>query len=483
MEHDCDLLVIGAGSGGVRASRIAASLGARVAVCDAGPLGGTCVNVGCVPKKLFAYAAHHRSEWHDAEGFGWSAAPPQHDLARLQDAKDAEIARLNGVYRRLLERHGVEIIEGRGALVDPHTVEISATGGAVRRVSARNIVIAVGGHPARPAFPGSEHILVSDDVFRMRALPRRLLVIGGGYIAVEMAGIFHGLGSRVTLAHRGRLFLRGFDRDVRVHLDQELRRKGLDLRFGCEVARVEPAARGPEGALRVVFEGGGELEVDAVLAAIGREPRTAGMGLTEVGVALDAHGAIEVDERFRSSLPSVYAIGDVIGRVQLTPVALAEGEIVARGLYGGADLRADYAGIPSAVFSDPPIGAVGLSEEEARAEHGAIDVYRSVFTPMKATLSGSGERSLMKLVVDRSTDRVLGVHVVGPDAGEIVQGFAVAVRCGATKRQFDSTIGIHPTAAEELVTMRERLPDPDRDLEVFHDDAPRRRPIVHRRWE
>jgi len=471
-----DLFVLGAGSGGVRAARFAAGLGAKVAICDFGPLGGTCVNVGCVPKKLMVLGAHFAREWRDAAGFGWTVDEPTHDWAKLIDNKDTEITRLNGAYEKLLVDKGVQILRGKGALAGPNEVLVTDRDGAVTRFGAKQILVAVGGHPVHPTIPGSEHVLVSDDIFRLRALPKRWLVIGGGYIAVELAGVFEGYGAHVTLAHRGALFLRGFDRDVRTHLDAELRKRGIDLRFHRDVVRVDKA---PSGAFAATFDDGKVLEVDAVLAAIGRSPRTDGIGLERAGVRLDARGAIVVDAQFRTSAPSVYAIGDVIDRVALTPVALAEGMIVAKNLFGGAKLTADYDFIPTAVFSDPPIGTVGLSEEEARDELGEVDIYRSTFRPMKQTLAGGEDRTLMKLVVERKTERVVGVHIVGPDAGEIIQGFAVALKCGATKAHFDATIGVHPTSAEELVTMRE--PTPERPAND-HGESVKRKRIVHHRW-
>lgn len=475
-----DLFVIGAGSGGVRAARVAASLGARVAICEEGALGGTCVNVGCVPKKLMVLGAHFADEQRDAAGFGWQVTPATHDFAQMMANKDREIARLNGIYQRLLEARGVRIIRGRARLAAPGVVTVAGADGAGSTFNAKHVLCAVGGRPLRPTFPGAEHVLVSDDVFRMQTLPKRLVVIGGGYIAVELGGVFHGFGSEVTLVHRGRLFLNGFDSDVRQHLDQELRKRGFDLRFHRQVARVE---RLESGALRATLDDGQRLEADAILAAIGREPRTRGLGLEDVGVKTDARGAIQVDSTFRTSVPGIYAVGDVIDRVALTPMALAEGTLVATNLFGGGTAQASYEGVPSAVFSNPPIGTVGLTEEEARAEYGAIDCYKSTFTPLKQTLTGSGEKTLMKLVVDRASGRVLGVHMVGPEAGEIVQGFAVALKCGATKAQFDATLGIHPTAAEELVTLREACPEPDHDILTTHRDPPKARRIVHHRWE
>lgn len=484
--HDVDLFVIGAGSGGVRGARVAASLGARVAVAEERHLGGTCVNVGCIPKKLFSYGAHARDDIEDARAYGWDVAEPTLDWPRLIAAKDREIARLNGVYQRLLEGRGVELLRGRAALEGPNTVAITADDGSVTRRTARHVLVATGGSPLRPTFPGAELAMISDDVFYLPKRPDRLLVIGGGYIAVEMAGIFQGYGAKVTLAYRGALFLRGFDRDVRAHLDAEMRHRGVDLRFHTDVASL---TRRPDGALDAALTTGETLVVDAVLAAVGRAPNARGLGLEAAGVELDARGAVRVDGRFRTSARSVYAVGDVIDRVQLTPVALAEAMIVAHNLFGSARRTPDYDFIPSAVFSSPPIGTVGLTEEEARAEAvargGAVDIFRSTFTPLKHTLTGRREKTLMKLVVERETDRVVGVHVVGPDAGEIVQGFAVALKLGATKAQLDATLGIHPTAAEELVTMRERCPDPDHALTVDHDGAgpTARRPIVHHRWK
>lgn len=475
-----DLFVIGAGSGGVRAARIAASLGARVAVCEVGAVGGTCVNVGCIPKKLLVLGAHYADEQREAAGFGWQVTPATHDFALLMQNKDREIARLNGVYQRLLEARGVRIIRGRGRLVGPGAVEVTAPDGESTRFEAKNILCAVGGQPVQPTFPGAEHVLVSDDVFRLGALPQRLLVIGGGYIAVELGCVFHGFGSQVTLVHRGRVFLNGFDGDVRAHLDGELRKRGLDLRFRRHVTRVE---RLDSQTLRATLDDGETLEVDAILAAIGRQPNTAGLGLDAVGVRTDARGAILVDSTFRTSVPGVYAVGDAIDRIALTPVALAEGMLVATNLFGGGALQANYEGVPSAVFSNPPIGSVGLTEEEARAERGAIDVYKSTFTPLKQTLAGGSDKTMMKLVVERATDRVLGVHMVGTDAGEIVQGFAVALKCGATKAQFDATLGIHPTAAEELVTLREASAEPTHEVVTIHEDPPKFRRIVHHRWE
>jgi glutathione reductase (NADPH) len=490
MEHtddtELDLFVIGAGSGGVRAARVAASLGARVAVAESQRLGGTCVNVGCVPKKLLAYGAHYRDAFDDARGYGWDVGTPAFDWPTLLRAKDKEIARLNGVYQRLLEGRGVEILRGRAMLDGPQRVKVVLADGSVVYRRARYVLLATGGRPVRPEFPGSELAMVSDDVFRLPALPPRVLVVGGGYIGLEMAGIFHGLGSRVTLAYRGAMLLRGFDHDVRAHVTHAVHARGVDLRVHTELTSL---VRRDDGALDASLSTGDTLTVDAVLLAVGRVPNTDNLGLETAGVSVDGRGAVQVDKRFRTSCRSVYAVGDMVDRVQLTPVALAEGQMVARRLFGGESREPDYDFIPSAVFSTPEVATVGLTEDEARAEAlargGAVDIYRSTFTPLRHTLTGRTEKTLMKLVVERDTDRVVGVHVVGEDAAEMVQGFAVALRLGATKAQLDGTIGIHPTAAEELVTLRERLPDPDHAVQVKHlPEGARPHPrVVHHRWD
>jgi glutathione reductase (NADPH) len=444
-ETDCDLFVIGAGSGGVRASRMAAELGARVAVAEAGTLGGTCVNVGCIPKKLFVYAAEFADCFRDAQAYGWMVAPVSFSWPTLVANKDREIERLNGVYARLLDEAGVTRVAGRARLVDAHTVEVDG-----RRWTAADVVVATGGRPMRPAVPGIELVDVSDDVFHWAALPERLVVVGGGYIAVEFAGLLHGLGVEVTQLYRGPLFLRGFDDDARSHLAAAMRTAGIDLRFDVDVARIDADGSGR----RVTLTTGETLLADRVLCAVGRSPWTDGLGLDEVGVRRTRGGAIIVDEYSRTSIPNVWAIGDVTDRLQLTPVAIKEGAALARTLYGGVPTRPDHQTVPTAVFGHPPLATVGLTEAEARAAHGAVDVYRSVFRPLFHTLTGRAVTTMMKLVVDRTSDRVLGVHVVGADAPEIVQGVGIAVKMGATKAQFDATVGIHPTAAEELVTMR-----------------------------
>jgi glutathione reductase (NADPH) len=443
--YDYDLFVLGAGSGGVRASRVSAGLGARVAVAEERRLGGTCVNVGCIPKKLLVYASHYPEAFEDATGYGWRVGESSFDWPRLIAAKDREIQRLNDVYAKLLADAGVEVIEGRARISGPHGVIVGG-----RRYSARHILVATGSWPRIPEVPGAELAISSNEAFHLEELPPRTLIVGGGYIAVEFAGILHGLGSKVTQLYRGPLFLRGFDGDVRRFLADEMRKKEIDLRFGLNVDALERSA----GGIRSRLTDGSTLESDAVLFATGRAPLTADLGLEEAGTKLDTNGAVVVDALSCSSVPSIHAIGDVTDRINLTPVALHEGVCLAQTLFGGRPTPVDHENVPSAVFSQPPIGQVGLTEEDARERYGEIDVYRSEFRPLLHTLSGRSERCLMKLVVDRGSERVLGVHVVGDSAGEIVQGFAVAVKMGATKAQLDATIGIHPTAAEELVTLR-----------------------------
>lgn len=448
MSYDYDLFVIGAGSGGVRAARMSAGHGARVAVAEDTYLGGTCVNVGCVPKKLFVYGSHFAEEFEDAAAYGWTARHEPFDWPRLRDNKTREIERLNGIYRNLLENAGVTIHWGRATLEDPHHVRV---GEAV--YSAANILVATGSWPSVPDLPGREHAITSNEAFYLEEFPRRVTVVGGGYIAVEFAGIYAGLGAETTLLYRGPLFLRGFDDDVRRFVAAEIAKKGIDLRFSTEVEAIE--TRGDTRLLSL--NDGQTLEADQVLYATGRTPKTAGLGLEAAGVELDDVGAIVVDHHYRSSVPNIYALGDVIDRHQLTPVAIAEGMCVAANLFTDQRPRSvDYELIPTAVFCQPNIGTVGLTEAEARSRFGdEIDIYAADFKPMKHTLTGRDERTLMKLVVTRSDDRVVGAHMVGPEAGEIIQGIAVAMTAGATKTHFDRTIGIHPTAAEEFVTMRQ----------------------------
>jgi glutathione reductase (NADPH) len=451
-DYDYDLFTIGAGSGGVRASRYAAGLGARVAIAEERYLGGTCVNVGCIPKKLFSYAAHYGEDIGQAAGYGWRVAPPAFEWPTLIANKDREIQRLNAVYAKLLTAAGVVLHDGRATVVDAHSVEIGG-----RRVSARYILIATGGWPVVPPVTGAEHAISSNEVFHLKQLPRRVLVVGGGYIAVEFASIFHGLGVDTTLIYRGERLIKEFDADLGVFLAGQMEHKGIRILFRRNVARIERTGRSGDGALQVTLDDGGSRDADCVMYATGRAPNTRGLGLERAGVALAENGAVVVNSDFQSSTPSIYAVGDVIDRILLTPVALAEGMIVAERLFGRSGRSLDYENIPTAIFSNPNVGSVGLSEAKAHEHHGDIDVYRTTFGALRHQLTGSGEKVLMKLVVDRKTERVLGVHMVGPDAGEIIQGFAVALSCGATKRQFDATIGIHPTIAEEFVTLRERI--------------------------
>ena len=447
MAYEFDLFVIGAGSGGVRAARFAAGFGAKVAVAESRYLGGTCVNVGCVPKKLLVYGAHFAEDFEQASGFGWSLGEADFDWATLIANKDREINRLNGIYRNLLVNSGVSLIEGHAKITGPHEVEING-----QRHTANHILIATGGWPQIPEIPGHEHAISSNEAFFLKELPKRVLVVGGGYIAVEFAGIFHGLGAKTSLLYRGEMFLRGFDGAVRKHLHEELVKRGMDVQFNADIERID---KQPDGSLKATLKDGRELIADCVFYATGRRPMLDNLGLENTGVKLDKRGFVEVDDLYQSAEPSILAIGDVIGRVQLTPVALAEGMAVARRLFKPEKYRpVDYRMIPTAVFSLPNIGTVGLSEEQAVEAGHKVQIFESSFRPMKLTLTECQERTLMKLVVDADTDKVLGCHMVGPEAGEIVQGLAIALKAGATKQHFDETIGVHPTAAEEFVTMR-----------------------------
>lgn len=449
-EYEVDLFVIGAGSGGVRAARMAAGLGARVAIAEQQHLGGTCVNVGCVPKKLFVYASHFQKDFAAAAGFGWSVESPRFDWSRLLAQKNREIGRLQNVYQGMLDNSGVNIVSGQAKLLDAHTIAVGD-----QQFCAERILIAAGGRPWLPDIPGREFISTSNDMFALQRLPERILIVGGGYIAVEFAGIMHGLGVNATLSYRGDKLLRGFDQDVREFVAQEMGKKGIVIHFGSEITRIEAKA----GGYLAHTNQGQTLAADVVLYATGRVPNTQDLGLENVGVLLDEHGAVQVDEYYQTNLPSIYALGDVTNRVNLTPVATAEAMALVNRLYANQWTPVDYAHIPTAVFSQPNVGSVGLTEAEARKRYPDIDVYKSVFTPMKHTLSGLGEKTLMKMLVQRSSDRVLGIHMVGADAGEIIQGMAVAIRAGATKAVFDATIGIHPTAAEEFVSMRKPVVD------------------------
>ena len=454
-DFEFDLLVVGGGSGGVRAARMAAQRGARVALVEAQAMGGTCVNVGCIPKKLYSYAAHFAESFEESHGFGWVGPAPTLDWSALKVARAREITRLNGIYLQMLKASGVQIMEGWASLVDAHTVEVAG-----QRYSAKNLLIATGGTPSVPDIAGREHVITSNEIFDIEPFPKRLLVVGGGYIACEFASIFNGLGAQVTQLYRGAQVLRGFDDDVRCFISAEMLKAGVDLRLNADVAdisRSEDSTR----ALQVHLADGSSLEVDAVLYATGRVPNVKALGLEAVGVAQKDDGSIKVNAQYRTSVSSIYAVGDVTARLQLTPVALGEAMVLVDHLLGPVAGKAprsmSYDFIPTAVFTHPNIGTVGFSEADARAQFGRISVYKSEFKALKHTLSGSTERTFMKLLVDDASDRVVGLHMVGAEAGEIVQGFAVAMKAGATKAVFDSTIGIHPTAAEEFVTMREAV--------------------------
>ena len=448
MQYDYDLYVIGAGSGGVRASRMSANYGAKVGVAESTYLGGTCVNVGCVPKKLFVYGSHFHEEFADAKGFGWQVEQGKFDWPTLRDNKTQEISRLNGIYRSLLDNAGVDLHEGHATLVDNHSVEVNGV-----TYSAKNILIATGGWPTVPEFVGSEHVITSNEAFYLEEFPQRVLVVGGGYIAVEFAGIFAGLGAQTQLLYRGSMFLRGFDDSIREFVAEEIPKKGVDLKFETNVSKIEAQGK----SKRVYLTDGTEVECDLVMYATGRAPKIDNLGLSHCGVATGDGGKILVNEYYQTNVDNIYAIGDVTDRVQLTPVAIEEGMCIANNLFTDRPKqKLNYNNIATAVFCQPNIGTVGLTEAQAVAEHeGDLDLYESQYKPMKHTLSGRDERSYMKMIVKRSTDQVLGIHMVGPDAGEIIQGMAVAMVAGATKAQFDATVGIHPTAAEELVTLRD----------------------------
>jgi glutathione reductase (NADPH) len=432
----------------VRASRFSAVYGARVAIAEAALFGGTCVNVGCIPKKLFSYAAHFREDFEIAAGFGWTVGEPRFDWRRLLANKDREIARLNGVYERVLTLAGVEIIRGRARVLTPHTVEIGG-----RTYSAKHILIATGSWPRLPAIPGREHAITSNEAFHLERLPARVLVVGGGYIAVEFASIFSGLGVETALAYRGKRLLRGFDAELGERLAEEMSAKGVAIRFGAEPTAI---AKRADSTLEVAFGDGSRAEADLAMFATGRRPNTANLGLEAAGVKLAADGAVVVDKYSKSTVDSIHAIGDVTNRLNLTPVATAEAMWLARTLFRGEPTPVDHDNVPTTVFANPNLASVGLSEERARERFGAIDVYKTSFRALKLTLTDNTERTFMKLVVDRASQRVVGAHMIGPDAGEIIQGIAIAVKLGATKAQFDATVGIHPTVAEEFVTLREK---------------------------
>lgn len=465
--YDFDLFVIGGGSGGVRAARMAAQRGARVALAEASGqagLGGTCVNAGCIPKKLYGYAAHYATAQRESQGYGWEGPAARLNWATLKANRARELARLNAVYADMLRASGVTLLEGSARLLDPHTLSLASLNAdgspGQRTFSAERILIATGAAPHLPHFQGREHALSSTELFEIEPFPQRLLVVGGGYIACELASIFHGLGAQVTQLYRGEQILRGFDDELRHFLAAELLKQGLDLRLQAGVLSLERHADGLHAAL----EDGNTLVVDAVLYATGRRPNVQGLGLEALGVAQGPQGEIVVDARYQTSVPSVYAVGDVTAQLQLTPVALAQAMRLVEHLYGPDPNRPghsspapDFDLVPTAVFTHPCLASVGLSEAQARQRYGQVSIYRSEFRALRHTLSGSSERTLIKLIVNDADDRVLGLHMVGAEAGEIVQGFAVALQAGATKAVFDATLGIHPTAAEEFVTLRTPL--------------------------
>jgi glutathione reductase (NADPH) len=449
-DHDVDLFVIGAGSGGVRAARVAGGYGARVTIAEEYRVGGTCVIRGCVPKKLLVYASRFAEEFEDAAGYGWTVPPPKFHWSSLIANKDREIARLEAAYINTLERNNVDLVKSRAVIEDAHTVHLLATGARVR---AETILIATGAWPHYgPKIPGLEHVISSNEAFHLNELPKRIVIQGGGYIAVEFACIFAGLGSEVTLVYRGENILRGFDDDAREHLRSEMRSRGMTVTCGHTVSAVELS--GDEYVVKL--SDGSVIDVDKVMFAIGRRPNVMGLGLESVHLKLHEHGGIDVDDYSRTSVPSIYAVGDVTNRVNLTPVAIREGHAFADTVYGGKPTPVDHANVPTAVFSQPELGVIGLTEAQARARLQRVDIYKTTFRPMKATLSGRDTRCFMKLVVDGVTNRVVGCHIVGPDAGELIQVIGIAVKMGATKADFDATMAVHPTAAEELVTMREK---------------------------
>ena len=446
-QFDFDLFTIGAGSGGVAGTRRAASFGAKTAICEDSRVGGTCVIRGCVPKKLLVYAAQFRDAFADAAGYGWTVGETAFDWAKLIGNKNTEIDRLEGIYGRLLAGSGVELIRGRGRIVDPHTVEVDG-----QRHTARNIMIATGGRPVKPGFDGEEHAIVSDDALDLPRLPDSILILGGGYIAVEFAGIFNGLGVKTSLMIRGQQILNGFDDDVRGALADEMTKRGIEIIRGAAPAKLERAGDG----YALTDKAGVVHKAGLVMAATGRRPNVKGLGLEEVGVKLTDKGAIAVDEWSRTSVPSIYAVGDVTDRAALTPVAIAEGRALAETLFNNNPINIAYDNIPTAVFSLPPIGTVGLSEAQARADGRPVDIYKTGFRPMKHALTGRDERVFMKLVVDGTNQKVLGCHIMGADAPEMIQAVGIALKMGATKADFDRTIALHPSTAEELVLMREK---------------------------
>lgn len=448
-EFEYDLFVIGAGSGGVRAARIAASYGSRVAIAEEYRVGGTCVIRGCVPKKILVYASRFSDEFENAAGFGWSFSEPSFDWPSLIAAKDKEIARLEAAYGSTLAKFNVEVFAERATVSGPNEI-VLASG---RKITAKYILIATGGRPnLDPNLPGIEHVITSNEAFDLKTMPRRVVVAGGGYIAVEFASIFNGLGADVTLVYRGEKVLRGFDEDLRDGLTAAMTKRGIRIVTGQVFSKIEKSG----GALAGHLTGDEILEADAIMFAIGRSPNSTGLGLEAAGVKLDGEGAVVVDAGSRTTVASIYAVGDVTNRVNLTPVAIREGHAFADSVFGGKPKSVDYKMIPTAVFATPEIGTVGFSEHEARIQFGAVDIYKGSFRPMKSIIAGRDERMMMKVIVEAASDRVVGVHLLGPDSAEIAQMAAIALRMGATKSDFDQTMALHPSAAEELVTLREK---------------------------
>ncbi len=445
--YDYDLVTIGAGSGGVRASRLAGGYGARVAVCEEDRVGGTCVLRGCIPKKLLIYAAHYADYIEDSANYGWTIEGVAHDWKKLIKNKNIELDRLNKIYLSILKNNNVDLKEGRGLIIDEHTVEVGGN-----RITTENILIAVGGWPSMPTIPGIEYAITSNEALQLPALPKSMVIVGGGYIAVEFAGIFSGLGVEVTEIIRADKILRGFDIDMRVSLSEEMGKRGIKIKSEAEVLSIKKH----QDNFSLQLKNGENIETECVMYATGRKANTEGLGLDRAGVQLRNNGAIKVDDYNRTSQPNIFAVGDVTDRIQLTPVAIQEGHAFADMLFGGDKRLTDYKNVPSAVFSTPPIATVGLTEEEAIAQYGKVDIYDSNFKPLVHTMSGRDERSVMKLIVDTKTDVVVGCHMMGTDSPEIIQGVAIAIKCGATKSQFDSTTGIHPSSAEEFVTMRSK---------------------------
>lgn len=446
-DYDYDLITIGAGSGGVRASRLAGGYGARVAVCEEDRVGGTCVLRGCIPKKLLIYGAHYADYMEDAENYGWTFDGVKHDWSKLIENKNTELDRLNSIYLNILKNNNVVLKEGHGVLIDEHTVEVSGN-----RITTENILIAVGGWPSMPSIPGIEYAISSNEALELNALPKRMVIVGGGYIAVEFSGIFAGLGVEVTEIIRADNILRGFDIDMRTSLSKEMEKRGITIKSDTEVRSIEKHG----DIFFLQLNDGKSMETECVMYATGRKANTKGLGLEIAGVELSDNGSIKVDKYNRTSQPNIYAVGDVTDRIQLTPVAIQEGHALADMLFNQNTRMTDYTNVPSAVFSTPPIATVGLTEDEACKKYGEVDIYDSNFKPLVHTISGRDERSVMKLIVDPKSDIVVGCHMMGADAPEIIQGIAIAMKCGATKSQFDSTTGIHPSSAEEFVTMRSK---------------------------